>query len=177
MQPNARSNTGRRCSCPGCRCGAGAAARPAPPRRLLLLDNGVRVDLGAATVSRPDGTEVPLSRNALVCLEALVAAGGNCVAADTLRHRYRIGDPAHTVRTLRVALGDVGDAPGRPRHIVTAGWHGYRLALDSLDPARCAYRALAPAGPSEAAARSGEPTAGRTTAAASYQPGASASRR
>jgi DNA-binding response OmpR family regulator len=94
-------------------------------KRLLIFDNGTWIDIGAATVHRRDGDEARLRPTVLDCLKALVAAKGDFVSTQALRRTYGIGDPAHTIHTLRSA---VADDPRRPRYIVTARVLGYRLS-------------------------------------------------
>jgi two-component system KDP operon response regulator KdpE len=90
-----------------------------------------QVDLGAKTVTGPDGAAVHLTPTEWHLLEALLRRPGKLVTGRSLLTELR-GSPDHTdpsylriyIAALRRKLEPV---PGRPRHLITEPGMGYRF--------------------------------------------------
>ena len=109
-----------------------ATRRSSTPDSVDVVQVGnSRVDLGAKTVTGPDGSPVHLTPTEWHLLEALVRRPGKLVTGRALLTELR-GSPDHTdpsyLRIFIAALRrKLEPEPGRPRHLITEPGMGYRF--------------------------------------------------
>jgi two-component system KDP operon response regulator KdpE len=110
-----------------------AATRRAPTPEVaeVVQVGGARVDLGAKTVTGPDGERIHLTPTEWHLLEALVRHPGKLVTGRAILTELR-GTPDHTDPSyLRIYIAQLRrklePEPSRPQHLITEPGMGYRF--------------------------------------------------